>query len=254
MWEWEFETGRKQRNGTHPIKSIDGTVTRASFPSWSWMGWTGGGQIHSQTNWISPPHYPSFYIFDLAAELVAIQHEQRVIEPKPLAELLANSETGNGDTKWRKDITEADFTPALISTPAKKHSALLFYTQTAKVKYEPTIAADDTSRFGTPSNVKRTDQTYLLSVMIRSKFYEIHEEHQRKGHELTGILEEVTLAVVFAERTLNTSFSRGEFKLYCWPIIERDGMWMRTSYMSTVISLDIWKILPQKSWELICMI
>uniref|UniRef100_A0A0B7JSB1 Heterokaryon incompatibility domain-containing protein n=1 Tax=Bionectria ochroleuca TaxID=29856 RepID=A0A0B7JSB1_BIOOC len=254
MWEWEFDTGRRPRNGTHPIKSADGTVTRASFPSWSWMGWTGGGQIHSQTICISPPHYPSFYTFDLAAELVAIQHEQRVIKPKPLAELLANSETGNGDRKWRKDITEADFTPALISNPALKHSALLFYTQTAKVRYDPTIAADVTSRFETPSNVKRTDQTYPFSVMIRNKFYKILEEHQRKGQQHTGTLEEVTLAVVFAERTLNTSVARGEFKLYCWLIIERDGIWMRRSYMNTVVSLDMWKILSQKSWELICMI
>uniref|UniRef100_A0A8H7TSX5 Uncharacterized protein n=1 Tax=Bionectria ochroleuca TaxID=29856 RepID=A0A8H7TSX5_BIOOC len=186
--------------------------------------------------------------------MVAIQHEQRVIKPNPLAELLANSETGNGDRKWRKDITEADFTPALILTPALKHSALLFYTQTAKVRYDPTIAADATSRFETPSNVKRTDQTYPFSVMIQNKFYKILEEHQRKGQQHTGTLEEVTLAVVFAERTLNTSVARGEFKLYCWPIIERDGIWMRRSYMNTVVSLDMWKILSQKSWELICMI
>ncbi|CAH0000691.1 unnamed protein product [Clonostachys byssicola] len=223
MLEWEFDKGRKRRSGTHPIEIIDGTVTRASFPSWSWMGWTGGGEIYSQVGLMNI-YCPSCYTFDSAAELVAIQYGE-YNGPKPLAELLANSETANGDKKWRKDITEADFTPALVSTPAMKHSALLFYTQTAK--------------------------TYPFSVMIRSKFYEILEEHQREGQQHTGTRKEVTLAVVFAEEK---PFSWEKIRLYCWPIIKRDGVWKRASYMSTMVSLDMWKVLPRKSWELICMI
>ncbi|CAH0023813.1 unnamed protein product [Clonostachys rhizophaga] len=194
-WEWQFDTEIRLRNGTHPVKSIDGAITRASFPSWSWMGWAGGRQLdHSRFDGDSF-HSPSFYTFNSAAELVAIQDGQNWISKmKPLAELLDSSETGNGDSKWEADITEADFPQALVSTPAMKHSALLFYTQTAKVRYDPTIAVDATFWPKLATMFKDPIRTFPFSVMIGSNFYEILEEHQRKGQQHTGTLEEVTLA------------------------------------------------------------
>ncbi|CAH0053705.1 unnamed protein product [Clonostachys solani] len=255
IWEWQFSTGSRLRNGTHPIKSIDGTVTRASFPSWSWMGWTGGHGISYSLVDDKTAHCPSFYTFNSVAKLIAIQDGQyQTRKPKPLAELLPSSETGNGDSNWEKDITEADFTPTLLSTPAMKHSALLFYTQTARVRYDPTIAAGDTSEFGTTSDFSEIDETYPFSVVIGSEVYHILEEHQQKSQRYTGTLEQVKLAAVFAKVRPGRFGTRDKFKLYCWPIIERDGMWMRASNTSTVLSLEMWKSLPRKRWELVSMI
>ncbi|KAF4331572.1 heterokaryon incompatibility [Fusarium beomiforme] len=75
MWEWQFNPDRRMRQGTHGIRQLDGAVVKVPFPSWSWMAWTGGGQLLDFYGDEPGAHSPLFFVFDLATELSATSQQ-----------------------------------------------------------------------------------------------------------------------------------------------------------------------------------
>ncbi|KAK7211463.1 hypothetical protein V2G26_018641 [Clonostachys chloroleuca] len=103
-----------------------------------------------------------------------------------------------------------------------------------------------------------TRREYPFPIMIGDKFYKILEEHQNDEENRENnkeSLRDIKLVAVFGGQMTKPRKFRGKFRTYIWPIIETSpGVWVRASYMSTVIFQDLWNILPRKKWELITIV
>ncbi|CAG9957121.1 unnamed protein product [Clonostachys rosea f. rosea IK726] len=258
MWEWDFDTTRRQRQGTHPIKEANGTIARVAFPTWSWMGWIEGGYLIHYFGDEPAAHSPLFHTFNRASELVEIQDGQHWrSRPHSIADLLLGESAGSDEvpTNRKMELLEADIPPELSVTPFLKHRALLFYSQTATLRYDSSAGFKATSSADKPSGLKMTRREYPFPVMIGDKFYKILEEHQKdenNGESNKETLRGIKLVAVFGGQMTKPRKFRGKFRIYIWPVIETSpGVWLRASYMSTVIFQDLWNILPRKKWELI---
>ncbi|CAH0045590.1 unnamed protein product [Clonostachys solani] len=261
MWEWDFDPARRQRQGTHPIKEANGTIARVAFPTWSWMGWMEGGQLIHVFGDEPAAHSPLFYTFDRASELVEIQDGQHWrSRPKPIADLLLGECAGSGEVppSRKTELLEADIPPELSATPFLKHRALIFYSQTAKLRYDSSAGFKATSSLNTPSGLRMTRREYPFPVMIGENFYEILEENQKDETNRENnkeSLRDIKLVAVFGGHMTKPRKFRGKFRIYIWPVIETSpGVWVRASYMSTVVFQDLWNILPRKKWELISIV
>ncbi|CAG9983731.1 unnamed protein product [Clonostachys byssicola] len=261
MWEWDFSTTRRQRQGTHPIKETNGTIARVPFPTWSWMGWMEGGQLIHFFGDEPAAHSPLFYTFDRASSLVEIQDGQHWRSlPKPIADLLLGESAGSGEvpSNRKTELLETEIPPELSATPPLKHRALLFYSQTATLRYDPSAGIKATSSLNIPSGLKMTRREYPFPIMIGENFYEILEDHQKdeaNDENNKDSLRDIKLVAVFGGQMTKPRKFRGKFRIYIWPVIETSpGVWVRASYMSTVIFQDLWNILPRKKWELISIV
>ncbi|KAH7134115.1 heterokaryon incompatibility protein-domain-containing protein [Dactylonectria macrodidyma] len=255
MWQWGFQKGRRMRRGTHPVRQSDGSVVKVPFPSWSWMGWIEGGQLIDFYGDEPSPHSPSFFVFDSSAGLIEVHDGQNWrSQPEPLADLLdTDSNSSDTSSDLATKVTENDLPLELIATPSIRHSALAFFTETVRVRYDPSAGFESTSRIDTPNDLQMMSQTYPFSVMIKDKFYRILEEHQTDRSEAKQ-LEEIELVAVFSGQMTKPRKLRGQYRLYCWPVTKQGGIRARASYMNTVIFLSLWKTLPQRKWELVAMI
>ncbi|KAH6874049.1 heterokaryon incompatibility protein-domain-containing protein [Thelonectria olida] len=255
MWERQFEPDLRMRKGTHPVVQLDGTVVKVPFPSWSWMAWTEGGQLIDFYGDEPDAHSPLFFVFDLATRLIVVRDGSHWrTHSKPLRDLLANeTDSTEPGPSWKTEVTEEDLPLELHSTPSIRHSALVFYSETATVRYDPSASFKATSFLDTPDDLKMVSQKYPFSVKIGDTFHRILEEHQTSSDENKG-LKEITLVAVFSGQMNKPKKLRGQYRLYCWPVTRKDGVRVRASGMSTVIFLKLWKTLPQRKWELVTML
>ncbi|KAL6884736.1 heterokaryon incompatibility domain-containing protein [Trichoderma evansii] len=220
MWEWGFMTDRQKRKGTHPMRLTDGSIARVPLPSWSWMGWTEGQQLIAFFGDEPDAHSPSFFVFDSANTLLVVEDGSHwSSRPKRLTE-----------------VTENDIPPELHANLSIRQSALIFYTETVKVKYDPSSWYKQKGSHDTPSNLKMISQKYPFSIRIGSKFYEIVETNQNDTNN-NKQLEEIELVAVFSGQMTKPRNLRGQYRLY-----------------STVIFLKLWNILPQRNWEIVTII
>ncbi|KAF7539254.1 hypothetical protein G7Z17_g12456 [Cylindrodendrum hubeiense] len=252
MWQWQFHKSRRMREGMHPIRQADGSIVKVPFPSWSWMGWLEGGQLIDFYGDEPSPHSPSFFVFNSATDLVAVcdgAHWRS--EPEPLADLLVTLDDNETNSELETEVTEKDIPLDLI--PSIRHSALMFYTETVKVRYDPSAGFKARSMLDPPSDLQMTSQKYPFSIMVGDRFYRILEEHQTDSSENEG-LEEIELVAVFAGQMTKPKKLRGQYRLYCWPVKRQGEIRVRTSYMNTIIFLSLWNILPRRKWELVTMI
>ncbi|KAG8668294.1 hypothetical protein FPOAC2_07598 [Fusarium poae] len=170
MWERPAQEDRRIRIGTHPIRQRDGSIVQVPFPSWSWMGWTDGGKLVSFYGDEPKPHSPTFYVFDSAAELMEVCDEFTL--PSPLRDLLV------GDSNVPTEVTEAQLPQELHLTPSIRHSALIFYTEVATVKYNPSLAFKADSVLDIPSDLKMRSFEYPFSIQIGNTYHRIVEQDQ----------------------------------------------------------------------------
>ncbi|KAH7150290.1 heterokaryon incompatibility protein-domain-containing protein [Dactylonectria estremocensis] len=255
VWQWGFQKGRRMRRGTHPVRQPDGSVVKVPFPSWSWMGWIEGGQLIDFYGDEPSPHSPSFFVIDASAGLAGVHDGLNWrSQPKPLADLLkADSDSSETSPDLTTTVTESDLPVQLLSTHSIRHSALVFFTETVRVRYDPSAGFEASSRIDEPNDLQMMSQTYPFSIMIKDKFYRIIEEDQTDSSE-NRRLEEIELVAVFAGQMTKPKKLRGQYRLYCWPVTKQDGIRVRASYMNTIIFLSLWKILPQRKWELVTMV
>jgi hypothetical protein len=245
MWERYPDDDRIMRQGTHPIRQRDGSIVKVPFPSWSWMGWTDGRKLVSFYGDEPKPHSPTFYVFNSATELTEVRDEFTL--PSSLREHLT------GDSDLPTEVTEEQLPQRLHLTPSLRHSALVFYTEIATVRYNPSSGFKAESMLGIPSDLKMRSYQYPFSIQIGKLFYQIVEEHQNDGAD-TKDLEEIDLVAVFSGQMTKPRKFRGQYRLYCWPVTKKDCVRMRASYASTVIFLTLWQQLPRRRWELVTML
>ncbi|QPC78200.1 hypothetical protein HYE68_008952 [Fusarium pseudograminearum] len=243
MWERPSEDDRRIRTGTHPIRQRDGSIVKVPFPSWSWMSWSDGGKLISFFGDEPEPHSPKFYVFDSAAELLEVCDE--FTWPSSLRDLLT------GESDMPTEVTEADLPQELHLTLSIRHSALVFYTEVVTVRYNPFLGITAESMFDVPSDLKMRSFEYPFSIQIGNVYHRILEQDQDND---SGDLEEIDLVAVFSGQMTKPRKFRGQYRLYCWPVLQRDGVWIRASYASTVIFLTLWQALPRRRWELITML
>ncbi|KAM0243964.1 hypothetical protein ACHAP5_006727 [Fusarium lateritium] len=242
MWEWPFDSSRRLRKGTHSVRQADGTIAKVPFPSWSWMAWTGGSRLMTYYGDEPRPHSPWFFVFDSSAQLMAIPYGEAYGMVSPLAKLLAN-----GTGFRRASVTEDVLPPELHTSLSLRHIALSFYTEVATIRYNPSVEFDYP-----PGDLQMTSYEYPFSIKIGNRFYRIFEQDQ-SGSKKDG-LEEVDLVAVFSGKMTKPPKYRGEYRLYCWPVIKTGGLSQRASDSSTVIFLRLWRELPGLRWELVTMI
>ncbi|KAG5661767.1 hypothetical protein KAF25_004006 [Fusarium avenaceum] len=160
----------------------------------------------------------------------------------PLAKLLAS-----GTGFRRASVTEDVLPPELHTSPPLRHIALSFYTEAATVRYNPPADMDYT-----PRDVQMICHKYPFSIKIRQRFYRIFEQDQTgSGGDGLG---EVDLVAVFSGHMTKPRKFRGEYRLYCWPVVKKGGLRVRASDSSTVIVLRLWRDLHGLRWELVTMI
>jgi hypothetical protein len=245
VWEWPFGSDRRLREGTHAVRQLDGTIVKVPFPSWSWMAWTEISEDSRLKTFYGDeprPHSPWFFVFDSAAELIAVPYGESYDVVSPLAKLLAN-----GTGFRREAVTEDVLPPELHTSPSLRHIALSFYTEVATVRYNPSVDMDYP-----PRDLQMTSYEYPFSIKIGQRFYRIFEQDQT-GSGGDG-LQEVDLVAVFSGQMTKPRKFRGEYRLYCWPVIKKGGLRVRASDSSTVIFLRLWRDLPGLRWELVTMI
>ncbi|KAL7893347.1 heterokaryon incompatibility domain-containing protein [Trichoderma sp. SZMC 28014] len=254
MWEWAFMTDRRPREGTHPMRLTNGSIAHVPFPTWSWMGWTEGQQLIAFFGDEPDAHSPSFFVFDSANTLLAVEDGLHwSSRPKPLVDLLTADRNSTDDNiKFETEVTEYDIPPELHANLSLRQSALIFYTETVKVKYNSLSGLKPKGPYDTPSNLKMISQKYPFSIKIGSKFYEIVETDQNDTNDKQ--LEEIELVAVFSGQMTKPKKLRGRYRLYCWPVFRQGGLRVRASYMATVIFLELWNILPQRNWEIVTMV
>lgn len=245
MWERYPDEGRRMRHGTHPIRQRDGSIVKVQFPSWSWMGWTDGSKLISFYGDEPEAHSPIFYVFDSATELLLVLDE--FTWPSSLRNLLRD------DPDLPTEVTEERLPPELHLTPSIRHTALVFYTEVATIKYDPSSGFKAESMLDIPSDLKMRSYEYPFSIQIGNSFYRILEEHQKDDAD-TNDLEEVDLVAVFSGQMTKPRKFRGQYRLYCWPVVKKGGVRMRASSASTVILLSLWRVIPRRRWELVTMI
>ncbi|KIL88272.1 hypothetical protein FAVG1_08351 [Fusarium avenaceum] len=245
VWEWPFGSDRRLREGTHAVREHDGSIVKVPFPSWSWMAWT---EISEDSRLMTfygdeqRPHSPWFFVFNSAAELVAVPYGESYDEVSPLAKLLAN-----GTGFRRAAVTEDVLPPELHTSPSLRHIALSFYTEVATVRYNPSVEMDYP-----PRDLQMISHEYPFSIKIGQRFYRIFEQDQT-GSGGDG-WQEVGLVAVFSGQMTKPRKFRGEYRLYCWPVVKRGGLRVRASDSSTIIFLRLWRDLPKLRWELVTMI
>ncbi|RBR11246.1 uncharacterized protein FIESC28_09130 [Fusarium coffeatum] len=239
MWERPFKEDRRLREGTHAVRQHDGTIVKVSFPSWSWMAWTEGSRLMVFYGDEPSPHSPWYFVFDSASELVAIPYGEGYEVVSPLAELLSN-----GTGFRREAVTEDVLPPELHISPSLRHIALSFYTEVATVRYNPA----DVINYP-PRDLQMKSYEYPFSIKVGQKFYRILEEDQDKD----GLVE-IDLVAVFSGKMTKPPKFRGEYRLYCWPVVKKGGLRQRASDSSTVIFLRLWRELPGIRWELVTLI
>ncbi|KAG7424627.1 hypothetical protein Forpi1262_v013704 [Fusarium oxysporum f. sp. raphani] len=244
MWEWSFASNRRLRKGTHPVRQLDGTIVKVPFPSWSWMAWTEGGRLLDFYGDEPNAHCPLFFVYDSATQLTAVSYGSSwSCQVKPLGDLLTN-----GADVRRAEVAEEDLPPELHSLPSIRHSALSFYTEVATVRYNSSTGFDDV-----PDDLHMRSYEYPFSIKVGQKFYRILEEHQTNSDENKG-LEETDLVAVFSGQMTKPRKFRGEYRLYCWPVVKKGGVRVRASESSTIIFLSLWRDLPRLRWELVTML
>ncbi|GKU15347.1 unnamed protein product, partial [Fusarium langsethiae] len=187
MWERHPQEDRRIRTGTHPIRQRDGSIVKVPFPSWSWMGWTDGGKLISFYGDEPKPHSPTFYIFDAAAELLEVCDE--FTWPSSLRDLLTE------ESDMPTEVTEALLPEELHLTPSIRHSALVFYTEVAIIRYNPSVVIKAQSMLDVPSDLKMRSFQYPFSSQIGNTYYRILEQDQ---NDESKDLEEIDLVAVFS--------------------------------------------------------
>jgi hypothetical protein len=245
VWQRPFDSSRRLRKGTHAVRQLDGTIVKVPFPSWSWMAWTESSEASQLMTYYGDeprPHSPWFFVFDSAAQLVAVPYGESYEEVSPLAKQLAN-----GTGFRRESVTEDVLPPELHTSPSLRHIALSFYTEVATVRYDPSADFDYP-----PSDLQMKSYEYPFSIQVGQRFYRILEQDQ-SGSVKNG-LEEVDLVAVFSGQMTKPIKFRGEYRLYCWPVIKEGGLRVRASDSSTVIFLRLWRDLPRLRWELVTLI
>jgi hypothetical protein len=254
MWEWGFMTDRRKREGTHPMRLTDGSVAHVPFPSWSWMGWTEGQQLTSFYGDEPDAHSPSFFVFDSANTLLVIEDGLHWSgRPKPLVDLLTADQDQTDDSiEFQTEVTEDGIPLELHANLSLRQSALIFYTETVKVKYDPSSWFKPKGPHDTPSNLKMISQKYPFSIRIGNKFYEIVETNQNDTNNKQ--LEEIELVAVFSGQMTKPRKLRGQYRLYCWPVFRQGELRVRASYMATVIFLTLWNVLPYRDWKMVTLV
>ncbi|KAM0343756.1 hypothetical protein ACHAPU_008183 [Fusarium lateritium] len=243
VWEWSSEKDRRLRKGTHAVRQHDGSIVKVPFPSWSWMSWTEGGRLMSFYGDEPEPHSPLFFVFNSASQLTPIPYgESSCYDVAPLPRLLAN-----GGDKRRIKVTEDVLPLELHSTPSNRHIALVFYTDVVTVKYDPSAGF-----VNVPDDLQMTSHEYPFSIKIGQKFYRILEQDQTDAEE-DGLVD-VDLVAVFSGQMTKPRKFRGEYRLYCWPVLKKDDVRTRASDSSTIIFLKLWRDLPRLRWELVTML
>jgi hypothetical protein len=133
--------------------------------------------------------------------------------------------------------------------PSLKPIALIFFTEVAKVRYDPSAAGEEDL-----GDLQFTSYRYPFSIKVGNNFYRITEEQQTGIAAEHAALHEIELVAVFAGQMTKPRHHRGQYRLYCWPVIRpEDGRRVRASYMATIVYLSLWKSLPRRSWELVVL-
>lgn len=254
MWEWTSRNSRRLRNGTHAIRSPAGTIVRLAFPSWSWLSWTNGGQLNEHYGDEDGARTPSFFVYDSKHSLVSMRVADHWDFPFEWLGKLLDTAPVELESKASEISTIGKELEALPHLPSSlKPRLLVFFTEVATVRYDPTITVDPEPYINAPTDLQSMNYEFPFCIKIGDSFYRIDETHNTRAIEGGG-LEEIELAAVFAGTMNKPRKHRGQYRLYCWPIVKNEqGVHVRTSYMATIMYLSLWKQLTQRAWKLIVM-
>ncbi|KAJ4246331.1 hypothetical protein NW762_013682 [Fusarium torreyae] len=254
MWEWSSRISRRLRRGTHAIKSPTGAITRVAFPSWSWLSWTNGGQLIDYYGDEDGARTPSFFVYDPNESLVSIRDAQDWEFPFHwLGKLLDTAPSSLESTISERSKIEIELQNLSSLSSSLKPSLLVFFTEVATIRYDPAVTVDPERYINAPIDLQFRSHQYPFSIMVGGSFYRIHEEQNSIPDE-GGNLKEIELVAVFAGTMNKPRQHRGQYRLYCWPVLKNEnGVHIRASHMATIIYLSLWKQLPRRNWKLVVL-
>ncbi|KAF4970231.1 hypothetical protein FSARC_2696 [Fusarium sarcochroum] len=254
MWEWSFRTSRRMRNGTHAIKSPTGDIARVTFPSWSWISWTNGGQLVDFYGDEDGARTPSFFVYDSNESFVSIRDAQGWDFPfRWLGKLLDTAPSALESTLLERFEIDRELKTFPVLSSSLKPSLLVFFTEVATVRYDPAVPVDSEPYINVPEDLQFMSHQYPFSIKVGDSFHRIHEA-QNCTPDGGGNLKEVELIAVFAGRMNKPREHRGQYRLYCWPVFKNEkGVYVRASHMATIIYLSLWNKLPRRAWKLVVL-
>ncbi|RSL53646.1 hypothetical protein CEP51_014857 [Fusarium floridanum] len=236
MWEWASRTGRRMRRGTHAIKSTTGGVIRSTFPSWSWLSWTNGGQLIEHYGDEDGARTPSFFVYDYKNSLVSIRDAEHWDFPFNWLGKLLDTAPGRISKMSELSAIEGEFQTLSPISSSLKPSLLVFFTEVATVRYDPTVTINPERYINAPLDLQSMNDQFPFSIKIGDSFHRVYEAQNSSLVQGSG-LQEVELVAVFAGIINSPRKHRGLYRVYCWPIIQgEEGVYVRASYMATIIA------------------
>ncbi|KAL2670203.1 hypothetical protein Neosp_014670 [[Neocosmospora] mangrovei] len=208
MWEWSSRTGRRMGRGTHAIKlTIDGVI-RSNFPSWSWLSWTNGGQLIEHYGDEDGARVPSFFVYDYKNSLGSIRDAEHWDFPFNWLGKLLDTAPGRMSSMSELSTIERELQTLPSISPSLKPSLLVFFTEVATVRYDPTVTSDPERYINAPLDLQSMNDQFPFSIKIGDKFHRVYEAQNSSLVEGSG-LQEVELVAIFAGKINSPRKHRG---------------------------------------------